>query len=95
MLTVNHFLIGFAVVGLWVLSLWVHPFGRCPRCRGKRMVIRGTKRKPRPKRCWLCNGVGRRQRPGSRTVHRTVRKIRRELARQRKQRQRALEEDPQ
>jgi hypothetical protein len=87
--TVHHFLTGFTVLALWVASLWVHPFGKCPRCRGRRVVMRGSKRRRRPKRCWLCKGIGRRQRPGSRTVHRTIRKIRRELARQRKARQHA------
>jgi hypothetical protein len=94
MLTANHVLIAFVVLAAWVVSLYLHPFGRCPRCRGRRMVIRG-RRKPRPVRCWLCKGVGRRQRPGSRTVHRTVRKIRRELVRQRQERRRVIEEDPQ
>jgi hypothetical protein len=95
MLTANHVLIAFALVSAWLLSLWVHPFGKCPRCRGRRVVINGRKRKPNPKRpprpvrCKRCKGVGRRQRPGSRTLHRTVRRIRRELDRQRKQRQAA------
>jgi hypothetical protein len=71
---INVILAGFAVVALWVLSLWVHPFGRCPRCHGARMVMKGTKRRPRPARCPKCKGVGRRQRPGSRLVHRVVRK---------------------
>ena len=51
-----------------------------------RKAKRGIKRKPKPPRpvqCKACKGVGRRQRPGSRTVHRTIRKIRRELDRQR------------
>lgn len=96
MLTVNHFLILFAALALWVLSLYVHPFGKCLRCRGRRMLIHGSKRKRRPKRCWLCKGIGRRQRPGSRTVHRTARKIRREIARQRLAKQHAaIREDPQ
>ncbi len=87
---VNHILLGFAVLAAWLLSLWVHPFGKCPHCRGRRIVMRGSKRRRRPVRCWLCKGIGRRQRPGSRTVHRTVRKIRRELARQRTARQHAI-----
>lgn len=86
----NLILIGFAVLVLWVLSLAAHPFGKCLRCRGRRVVMSGTGRKRRSKRCWLCRGIGRRQRTGSRTVHRTIRKIRRELARQRVARQRAI-----
>jgi hypothetical protein len=101
MLTANHVLIAFAVLAVWVLSLWLHPFGRCPRCHGTRMVIKGARRKPNPKRpprpvqCKRCKGIGRRQRPGSRTVHRTVRRVRRELDRQRKQRQTAAASEEQ
>jgi hypothetical protein len=93
MLTASHVLIAFAVFAGWLGSLWVHPFGKCPRCRGRRVVIKGTQKRPRPVQCRVCNGVGRRQRPGSRTLHRTVRRIRRELERQRKQRQAASEEN--
>ncbi len=95
MLTANYVLIALAVAAFWLLSLWVHPFGRCWRCRGKRVIIRRAKtRRPRPVQCKVCKGIGRRQRAGSRILHRTVRRIRRELDRQRKQRQRALEENP-
>ena len=87
MLTANHVLIGLAVLALWLLSLWVHPFGKCIRCRGRRVVMRGSKKRPRPVRCRVCKGIGRRQRIGSRTLHRTVRRIRRELDRQRQARQ--------
>jgi hypothetical protein len=80
---VNVILLGFAVLAAWVLSLYLHPFGRCPRCHGTRMVMRGTKRKPRPVQCKACKGVGRRQRPGSRAVHRIIRSIRRERDRSR------------
>jgi hypothetical protein len=86
MLTANHVLISLAILAVWLLSLWVHPFGKCHRCRGRRMVIKGKKR-PRPVQCRVCKGIGRRQRIGSRTLHRTVRRIRRELDRQRKARQ--------
>jgi hypothetical protein len=97
MLTLHHFLIGFAVLSVWLLSLWVHPFGKCPRCRGRRFVMRGSKRpasrgrraRRKPVQCKTCKGIGRRQRPGSRTLHRTIRKIRRELDRQRTARQHA------
>jgi len=81
------FLIIAAVFAGWVLSLYVHPFGICPYCHGKRVIVGGRKRKPKPRTCSHCKGIGRRQRPGSRTVHRLVRRVRRELARQRKQRQ--------
>lgn len=84
----DAFLIGFALLALWLFSLYVHPFGRCPRCRGERMVVRPSsgKRKPRPVSCRTCKGVGRRQRPGSKTVHRLARRVSRELARQRQAR---------
>jgi hypothetical protein len=100
MLTAGHVLVAFAIFAAWIVSLWLHPFGKCPRCRGRRVVIKGkrranAKRPPKPVQCRVCKGIGRRQRPGSRTVHRTVRRIRRELDRQRKQRQAAAasEED--
>jgi len=57
-----------AIAAVWVLTLLVHPFGKCWRCRGKRVrIIRGGRK---AKRCWACKGTGRRQRTGSRTVHR-------------------------
>lgn len=73
----------WAVVAVvaWLLSLYVHPFGRCLRCRGRGAVIRGRRARP----CPVCKGSKRRQRTGSRTVHRTVRMVRRELARTRKE----------
>jgi hypothetical protein len=98
MLTAGHVLIAFAVLTAWIGSLWLHPFGRCPRCRGRRVVIKARRRKPRGQRppkppwpvtCKSCKGIGRRQRIGSRTVHRTARRIRREMDRQRKQHQAA------
>ena len=88
----NIILIAFAIFALWVLSLWAHPFGRCPKCKGKRMVFKGSKRRSRPRPCRKCKGVGRRQRPGSRLLHRTARRVRRELARQRKTRQQIARE---
>jgi len=108
MLTASHILLGFAVLAVWLLSLWVHPFGRCPRCRGRRMAVPfgryliwlayrhltgSTRAKPRPRPCRVCKAIGRRQRIGSRTLHRTVRRIRGELDGQRKARQAALEEN--
>lgn len=89
MLTAAHVLIAFAVLAAWLLSLYLHPFGACPRCHGKRVLIKGSGRKTRARHCPACKAVGRRQRPGSRTLHRTVRRISRELGRQRKARQAA------
>jgi hypothetical protein len=62
------FLIIFALAALWVGSLVVHPFGRCWLCRGKGNIRR--KRSRRAPKCPLCKGLKRRQRLGSRTVHR-------------------------
>jgi hypothetical protein len=59
------------VLAVWLLTLLVHPFGKCWRCRGKRMIVVRGRRKAR--RCWACKGVGRRQRIGSRIVHRARR----------------------
>lgn len=67
------FLIIFAVAVLWVGSLLVHPFGRCPLCFGKGNLRRKGRRKA-PK-CPLCHGLKRRQRLGSRTVHRARRQV--------------------
>jgi hypothetical protein len=68
-----HILIMFGVLVAWVLSLVVHPFGRCWLCRGRRVRIVRGRRKAR--QCWACKGAGRRQRPGSRTVHRIRRQV--------------------
>jgi hypothetical protein len=96
MLTATHILIGAAISAAWVASLYVHPFGRCIRCHGKRVIIRGKPRKAKPGRkpkmprtvtCPLCKGVGRRQRFGSRTVNTLARRVQREIARNRKNRQ--------
>jgi DnaJ-class molecular chaperone len=75
-----HILIGFAAAAAWVLFLYVSPFGRCWRCRGRGNVKRGHRRPVCPR----CHGRKRGQRTGSRTVHRTVRMVRAELARTRK-----------
>lgn len=86
MLTV--FLIGALCATVWAGVLYCNPFPACNRCRGNRTVMRGTKRKPRPVTCPACKGTGRRQRPGSRTVHRLARRVQKYRERQRRDRQR-------
>ncbi len=88
------FLLAVAAGAAWLGSLWLHPFGACPRCRGHGHITRGKPkgRKPRPPKvttCPRCKGAARRQRAGSRTLHQLARRVRRELARQRRQRQAA------
>ena len=65
------FLLISALAAAWVLSLLVHPFGKCIACRGRRVRVKGR----RASRCRLCGGAGRRQRTGSRTVHRIRRQV--------------------
>jgi Ribonuclease G/E len=62
-----------AALAVWAGSLYLRPFGRCPRCRGKGHVKRGPRRRPA---CPRCKGRRRVQRTGSRTIHRAARKIR-------------------
>jgi hypothetical protein len=65
------FLIASGLAAAWVLSLLVHPFGKCPWCRGRRVRMNGRK----ARKCRLCKGLGRRQRLGSRAVHRVRRQV--------------------
>lgn len=74
-------LVAFAVLVVWVVSLYVHPFGKCPRCKGTGNITRGVKAPVCPR----CKGLKQQQRFGSRTVHRTIRMIRAERARTRQQ----------
>jgi hypothetical protein len=70
------FLILFAIASGWVLSLLVHPFGRCWLCAGRGNIRRKRKRKRRAPKCPLCHGgLKPRQRLGSRTVHRIRRQV--------------------
>jgi DnaJ-class molecular chaperone len=61
-----------AVIALRVGFLYLAPFGRCPKCKG-RGNIRRRRRRPV---CPRCKGKRRIQRPGSRTVHRLAFRIR-------------------
>jgi hypothetical protein len=67
------FLIVFAAAALWVVSLVFRPFGKCWRCRGNGNIRKkGRRRAPV---CPSCHGARRRQRIGSRTVHRIRRQV--------------------
>jgi DnaJ-class molecular chaperone len=71
-MTANLILLGIAALALWIGSLYLRPFGPCPKCKGTGHVKRGK----RVKVCPRCKGRRRVQRRGSRTVHRIARKIR-------------------
>jgi hypothetical protein len=54
------------IAAVWLVTLLIKPFGRCFLCWGAGVRMHGR----RARKCWLCKGKGRRQRTGSRTVHR-------------------------
>jgi DnaJ-class molecular chaperone len=66
-------LIGAAVVLGYLGHLYLHPFGPCRRCKGKR-TNRGSSKKSWGK-CKRCGGSGERQRLGSRQLHRGARSL--------------------
>lgn len=72
-MTGNLILAAIITLALWLGSLYVHPFGRCHRCKGSGHIKRGPRRRPV---CPRCKGLRRVQRRGSRTLHRAVFKIR-------------------
>jgi DnaJ-class molecular chaperone len=61
-----------AVAALRVGFLYLRPFGRCPKCKGRGNIQRGKRRPVCPR----CKGRRRIQRTGSRTIHRLAFKIR-------------------
>jgi DnaJ-class molecular chaperone len=70
-----------AALAIWAGSLYLAPFGRCPKCGGTGTIKRTRKGKHgrqlvRVKVCPRCKGRRRIQRRGSRTVHRLAFKIR-------------------
>jgi DnaJ-class molecular chaperone len=69
----SHILLAIAALAVWVGSLYVHPFGRCRKCKGTGHIKKGPRRRPV---CPRCKGRRRVQRRGSRTVHRLAFKIR-------------------
>lgn len=68
----------------WLLSLYAHPFTTCGTCKGKR-VNRGSTSK-RFGMCKACGGTGRRQRRGSKTLHRWIKSAMTEYQRERARR---------
>jgi hypothetical protein len=68
----NLILVIIAAAAVWAGSLYLRPFGRCRKCKGKGHTRRG---KRRVKVCPRCKGRRRVQRRGSRTVHRLIFKI--------------------
>ena len=64
------FLLVLVVLVVWVASLVVHPFGKCWACGGQGVHARKGRRKAKARTCWLCKGKRRRQRFGSKRVHR-------------------------
>ena len=74
-------LVGLGALGAWALSLYAHPFGPCRKCKatgvnkgsgGKRFGV-----------CKACGGSRRKQRLGSRTLHRWIQSASSEWQRQR------------
>lgn len=63
-------LIALGAFAAWCVSLLIHPWTTCGRCKGER-VNRGSKRK-RFGMCKRCAGTGRRRRFGATTVHRVL-----------------------
>jgi DnaJ-class molecular chaperone len=74
-------LLAIAALAVWAGSLYVHPFGRCGKCKGTGHIKRTRKGKRarrlvKVKVCPRCKGQRRIQRTGSRTVHRAAHRIR-------------------
>lgn len=73
-------LIAAALLTLWAGSLYRWPFRQCPRCRGTGRNHGSVTR--RFGTCRRCDGHGRVQRRGSRTVHRLAWSVRGEVLRE-------------
>jgi DnaJ-class molecular chaperone len=80
-MTANLILAVLAALAIWVGSLYLAPFGRCPKCKGTGTIKRTRQGKHgrqlvRVKVCPRCKGRRRIQGRGSRTIHRLAFKIR-------------------
>jgi hypothetical protein len=72
-MSANLILAVIIALAIWLGSLYLRPFGRCRKCKGKGTIRRGRRR---VKVCPRCKGLRRVQRRGSRTLHRAVFKVR-------------------
>lgn len=63
----THRLVAVAAAGpAYVALVLVHPVHKCPRCRGAKVIRKGS----RHKRCHWCKGHGRTRRLGANLAHR-------------------------
>lgn len=74
-------LAGLVALGAWTVSLYAHPFTKCGRCGGSG-VNKGSSGK-RYGLCKACGGSRRKQRLGSKTLHRWIQSAASEWRRQR------------
>lgn len=74
-------IVGLLMLLAWLVSLYVHPFTSCGRCNGSGLN-RGSNGK-RYGMCKRCGGSRRKQRVGSRTLHRWIRSAKSEYQRTR------------
>jgi hypothetical protein len=63
-------LAAFAAAVVYALVALVHPVHRCPRCKGKRVIVTGKGKRRRSKACRMCKATGRTRRLGSTTISR-------------------------
>ena len=80
-MTANLILAVLAALAIWAGSLYLAPFGRCPKCSATGTIKRSREGKRgrqlvKVKVCPRCKGRRRVQRRGSRTVHRLAFRIR-------------------
>lgn len=63
-LVVGVIILALTGVGWWLVSLKLHPYKACPRCRGRRGRNRGSTSRAWG-RCTACGGKGERLRRGA------------------------------
>jgi hypothetical protein len=74
-------LVALAAFAAWAVSLYAHPFTKCGKCSGSGVNKGSTGKKFGI--CKACGGTRRKQRLGSRTLHRWVRSAKSEWQRER------------